>query len=193
MPYANCFYKKIKKTETAHCSLSNNFLQGRRGKFNPQPSWWQTRSHYGKRGWNVAHKRRSGHHRLLRLAFNRHGRDGGADFAQFLSALEKCGYGWAYRMLDAQYIGVPQSCRRVFVVGHIDDLTKLSAKVLFERQWYSSNLKKDKKLPELLVRHCTNSYAQIVGEIGKFNETLIKKGISQVYLVWMRTLTEFSR
>ena len=28
MPYANCFYKKIKKTETAHCSLSNFFYKG---------------------------------------------------------------------------------------------------------------------------------------------------------------------
>ena len=56
----------------------------------------------------------------------------GADFAQFLSGLEKRGYGWAYRVLGAQYFGVPQRRRRVFVVGHIDNRTDLAAKVLFE-------------------------------------------------------------
>ena len=39
--------------------------------------------------------------------------DKGLDFASFLSGLEKCGYGWAYRVLDAQYFGVPQRRRRV--------------------------------------------------------------------------------
>ena len=57
---------------------------------------------------------------------------GGADFASFLSGLEKCGYGWAYRVLDAQYFGVPQRRRRVFVVGHSGNRTDLAAKVLFE-------------------------------------------------------------
>lgn len=56
----------------------------------------------------------------------------GLDFASFLSGLEKCGYGWAYRVLDAQYFGVPQRRRRVFVVGHSDNRTDLAAKVLFD-------------------------------------------------------------
>ena len=56
----------------------------------------------------------------------------GYDFTSFLAGLEKCGYGWAYRMLDAQYFGVPQRRRRVFVVGHSDNRTDLAAKVLFE-------------------------------------------------------------
>jgi len=56
----------------------------------------------------------------------------GYDFATFLSGLEKCGYGWAYRVLDAQYFGVPQRRRRVFVVGHIGNQPDLAAKVLFE-------------------------------------------------------------
>jgi len=56
----------------------------------------------------------------------------GLDFASFLSGLEKCGYGWAYRVLDAQYFGVSQRRRRVFVVGHSDNRTDLAAKVLFE-------------------------------------------------------------
>jgi DNA (cytosine-5)-methyltransferase 1 len=44
---------------------------------------------------------------------------GGRDFGSFLGALAKCGYGFAYRVLDAQYFGAPQRRRRVFVVGHL--------------------------------------------------------------------------
>lgn len=56
----------------------------------------------------------------------------GYDFASFLAGLEECGYGWAYRVFDALYFGVPQRRRRVFVIGHLDNRTDLAAKVLFE-------------------------------------------------------------
>ena len=58
----------------------------------------------------------------------------GYDFTSFLAGLEECGYGWAYRVLDAQYFGVPQRRRRIFVVGHSDNRTDLAAEVLFEQQ-----------------------------------------------------------
>ena len=45
--------------------------------------------------------------------------DGGRDFGSFLGALEQLGYGWSYRVLDAQYFGVPQRRRRVFVVASL--------------------------------------------------------------------------
>ena len=63
---------------------------------------------------------------------------GGRDFGAFLGALEQCGYGWAYRVLDAQYFGVPQRRRRVFVIGHLGDWRRAAA-VLFERESLSGN------------------------------------------------------
>jgi DNA (cytosine-5)-methyltransferase 1 len=42
------------------------------------------------------------------------------------------GYGIAYRVLDAQYFGVAQRRRRVFVVGYLGDWRRAAA-VLFER------------------------------------------------------------
>ncbi|MDR1686835.1 MAG: DNA cytosine methyltransferase [Desulfovibrio sp.] len=56
---------------------------------------------------------------------------GGNDFADFLLALRKCGYHVGYRVLDAQYFGVPQKRRRVFLVGYFGDW-RPAATVLFE-------------------------------------------------------------
>jgi DNA (cytosine-5)-methyltransferase 1 len=42
-------------------------------------------------------------------------------------------YGLAWRVLDAQYFGVPQMRDRVFIVGHLGDWQP-SARVLFERE-----------------------------------------------------------
>lgn len=57
----------------------------------------------------------------------------GRDFGAFLGALAECGYSLAYRVLDAQYYGVPQRRRRVFVVGHLDGTGDDGAvKVLFD-------------------------------------------------------------
>ena len=57
--------------------------------------------------------------------------NGGRDFGTFLAMLAQCGYGAAYRVLDAQYFGVPQRRRRVFVVGHLGDWRRAAA-VLFD-------------------------------------------------------------
>ncbi len=65
---------------------------------------------------------------------------GGRDFGTFLRALGELGYGWAYRVLDAQYVrvgrwprAVPQRRRRVFVVGCLGDWTA-AAEVLAIRE-----------------------------------------------------------
>jgi DNA (cytosine-5)-methyltransferase 1 len=70
---------------------------------------------------------------------------GGRDFGSFLGGLAELGYGWSYRVLDAQYVrvdgfgrAVPQRRRRVFVVGHPGDW-RYPAAVLFDRESLSGN------------------------------------------------------
>ena len=69
--------------------------------------------------------------------------NGGRDFGSFLGALVKIGYGWSYRVLDAQYFGVPQRRRRVFVVGCLGDWES-AARVLFESESLCGDTKKSR-------------------------------------------------
>ena len=64
---------------------------------------------------------------------------GGRDFGSFLGALGQLGYGFAYRVLDAQYFGVPQRRRRVFVVAHSSGDSRRAAEVLFEPESLRGN------------------------------------------------------
>jgi DNA (cytosine-5)-methyltransferase 1 len=71
--------------------------------------------------------------------------DGGRDFGALLGMLAELGYGFAYRVLDAQYVrvdgharAVPQRRRRVFVVGHLGSWRRAAA-VLFERESLSGH------------------------------------------------------
>jgi len=64
--------------------------------------------------------------------------NGGKDFGSILGGMGELGYGFAYRVLDAQYFGVPQRRRRVFVVGYLGDWRPAAA-VLFERESLSGN------------------------------------------------------
>jgi len=70
---------------------------------------------------------------------------GGRDFGSFLGGLAELGYGFAYRVLDAQFIrvdgfgrAVPQRRRRVFVVGNSRSWRRAAA-VLFEPESLSGN------------------------------------------------------
>jgi DNA (cytosine-5)-methyltransferase 1 len=71
----------------------------------------------------------------------------GKDFGAFLGALVELGYGFSYRVLDAQHFGVAQRRRRVFVVGHLGDW-KPTAKVLFESESLSRHTPKSRKQRE---------------------------------------------
>lgn len=66
--------------------------------------------------------------------------NGGRDFGSFLGLLGLIGYGFAYRVLDAQFVtvdgyprAVPQRRQRVFVVGCLGDWRSAAA-VLLERE-----------------------------------------------------------
>jgi len=92
---------------------------------------------------------------------------GGRDFGSFLGALGEVGYGWAYRVLDAQYFGVPQRRRRVFVVGCLGDW-KSAAEVLFESESLSGNTQKGRKKgqdPAAFTASSFGSYSEGVGTI----------------------------
>ncbi len=60
--------------------------------------------------------------------------DRGRDFATVIHGLVELGYSVAWRVLDAQYFGVPQRRRRVFVVGHLGAARAAPVSVLFERE-----------------------------------------------------------
>jgi DNA (cytosine-5)-methyltransferase 1 len=61
----------------------------------------------------------------------------GRDFAVILRGLGELGYLSAWRILDAQYFGLAQRRRRVFVVASLG--TGSSAEILFERDGLSGN------------------------------------------------------
>lgn len=67
--------------------------------------------------------------------------NGGRDFGAFLGALAELGYGWAYRVLDAQWFGLAQRRKRCFVVGCLGDQASAAA-VLFESESVSRDAEK---------------------------------------------------
>lgn len=58
--------------------------------------------------------------------------NGGLDWIFILREWHKLGYNVSFRVLDAQYAGVPQRRRRIFAVGYLGDW-RPPAKVLFEQ------------------------------------------------------------
>jgi DNA (cytosine-5)-methyltransferase 1 len=65
--------------------------------------------------------------------------NGGRDFARLVDEVVGCGYGVAWRILDARYFGVPQRRRRVFIVARRTDAkhdsrgaSRLALRALFE-------------------------------------------------------------
>jgi DNA (cytosine-5)-methyltransferase 1 len=87
--------------------------------------------------------------------------NGGRDFGTFLGALGELGYGFAFRTLNAEYFGVPQRRRRVFVVGYLGDW-RVAAAVLFERESLQGNIKPSRKKREEVAANAEGS----VGEAG---------------------------
>lgn len=59
---------------------------------------------------------------------------GGRDFGSLLAAVGELGYGFVWRVLDAEHFGVPQRRRRIFLVGHSGGNWRRAAAVLFDEE-----------------------------------------------------------
>lgn len=79
----------------------------------------------------------------------------GKDLGTIFGKMAQCGYGIAYRVLDAKYFGVPQTRRRLYTVGYLGDWRRASA-VLFEPEVLSGhsttgkNAKQTRKTPPVV-------------------------------------------
>jgi len=89
----------------------------------------------------------------------------GRDFGTFLGALGKLGYGFAYRVLDAQHFGVAQRRKRVFVVGHLGDWRGAAA-VLFERESMSRNIAESRKKKQETAGFTASSFGNYNPGVG---------------------------
>jgi len=94
---------------------------------------------------------------------------GGRDFGSILGALAECGYGFAYRVLDAQYFGLAQRRKRVFVVGYLGDWRRAAA-VLFERHSLSGHSAPRREKGESVADTLSVGANQCSGFPGDFTE-----------------------
>lgn len=76
----------------------------------------------------------------------------GAAFGQLLHEMDVCGYGLAWRVLDAQFFGVPQRRRRVFLVGCLGNAGH-AAQILFEREGVRWDYPSSRDKRESLAAH----------------------------------------
>lgn len=84
--------------------------------------------------------------------------ENGGAFGQLLSEMVKLGYSnLAWRVLDAQFFGVAQRRRRLFLVGHLG--AESSAEVLFEPDCLSGNPQSSREKRKELARRTGRSAA----------------------------------
>jgi DNA (cytosine-5)-methyltransferase 1 len=114
---------------------------------------------------------------------------GGRDFGSFLGALAQLGYGFAYRVLDAQWFGVAQRRRRVFVVGYLGDWRPAAA-VLFERQSLSGHPKPSREKREDTSFCLTRGTSQ---RYDAESETMIPVGVPEVMSTLLSSTAGISR
>ena len=115
----------------------------------------------------------------------------GRDFGTFLGALGKLGYGFAYRVLDAQYFGVAQRRRRVFVVGYLGDWRRAAA-VLFERESMSGHPAPSREAKQDVAGAITAS-AFSGGASGKPEGAAVNHFIPEIANTIQTTCNDYSR
>lgn len=100
----------------------------------------------------------------------------GRDFAHILMALRDCGYGCAWRVLDAQYVrvdrmerAIPQRRRRVWVVGCIGGDVAKAAQILFEFKGVAGDNPPRRRTGQEIaaaLRGCNRVHGEMVGGAG---------------------------
>lgn len=105
------------------------------------------------------------------------GTNGGDDFRSFVKEITDIGYGICWRVLDAQYFGVAQRRRRVFLVGYLGDW-RPAYKVLFECESLPRYLEALKRTKENLAKgtkrgirktgsNCLNPWSNVPPVVGE--------------------------
>ena len=115
----------------------------------------------------------------------------GRDFGTLLAALGKIGYGFAYRICDAQYFGVAQRRRRVFVVGYLGDWRRAAA-VLFERESMSGHPAPSREAKQDVAGAITAS-AFSCGASGKPEGAAVNHFIPEIASTIQTTCNDYSR
>ena len=93
-------------------------------------------------------------------------------FGQLLAEMEKLGYSMAWRTLDAQFFGVAQRRRRIFLVGCLAG-GGASAAVLFEPESVCGNTQSSKQKREELTRAAEKRVGIGSGTVMPFDTTQI--------------------
>lgn len=81
--------------------------------------------------------------------------ENGDAFGQLLREMDELGYSLAWRVLDAQFFGVAQRRRRLFLVGHIG--AESPAEVLFEPYCLSGNPQSSREKRKEITRQAVRS------------------------------------
>ena len=115
--------------------------------------------------------------------------NGGRDFGAFLGGLGQLGYGFAYRVLDAQYFGVAQRRKRVFVVGYLGDWRPAAA-VLFERDSLCGNPAPSRKKGQETSQCLTTGSSQ---RYDAESETMIPVDVPDVMATLLSSTAGISR
>lgn len=96
-------------------------------------------------------------------------------FGSLLGGLGELGYGWAYRVLDAQFFGVAQRRRRVFVVGYAGAWQRAAA-VLFEPE----SLRGD-PAPSRKTKQNTSAATGTCAQVGSATAPTLKRDYGKGY------------
>lgn len=100
--------------------------------------------------------------------------NGGRDFAEVVATLGELGYGYAWRVMDAQHFGVPQRRRRLAIVAHRGD-TGGPGQVLLESEGVCGNPASGVTPGTVAPRHAQGSVG-VCGIAGDVTHTLTAGG-----------------